>query len=192
MAVVFESFEEMRAKVDSEDLQVDENSVLVLKGCGPRGYPGFPEVPGPFPDLSDVNMGCDLSSGLVQVGNMPLPKKVLRKGVKDMVRISDARMSGTAYGTVVLHTSPEAAVGGPLAVVKTGDQITLDTKGRSVTLDISEDELALRLRGWKPEPPVTTRGYVNLYVNHVQQADKGADFDFLQGFTGAPVARHSH
>jgi L-arabonate dehydrase len=192
MAVVFESFEEMRAKVDSEDLQVDENSVLVLKGCGPRGYPGFPEVPGPSPDLSDVKMHCDLSSGLVQVGNMPLPKKVLRKGVKDMVRISDARMSGTAYGTVVLHTSPEAAVGGPLAVVKTGDQITLDTKGRSVTLDISEDELALRLRGWKPEPPVTTRGYVNLYVNHVQQADKGADFDFLQGLTGAPVARHSH
>jgi L-arabonate dehydrase len=123
---------------------------------------------------------------------MPLPKKVLRKGVKDMVRISDARMSGTAYGTVVLHTSPEAAIGGPLAVVKTGDYITLDTKGRKLTLDVSEEELSLRLRGWKPAPPVATRGYVNLYVNHVQQADKGADFDFLEGFTGAAVGRHSH
>jgi len=166
---VFESFEEMRAQVDSEDIVADANSVMVLKGCGPRGYPGFPEV-----------------------GNMPLPKKLLRKGVKDMVRISDARMSGTAYGTVVLHCSPEAAVGGPLALVKTGDLVTLDVKGRGLHLEVSEEELAKRKAAWVAPPPVADRGYAQLYINHVTQADVGADFDFLAGSSGAKVGRHSH
>jgi len=168
-AVVFDSIEHMRALMDTADLVVDENSVLVLKGCGPRGYPGFPEV-----------------------GNMPLPKKLLKKGVKDMVRISDARMSGTAYGTVVLHCAPESAVGGPLALVATGDSITLDTAGRGLHLNVSDAVLAERRLLWKAPPPVAHRGYAHLYTQHVMQADTGADFDFLAGSSGANVGRHSH
>jgi dihydroxy-acid dehydratase len=142
---------------------------MVLKNCGPRGYPGMAEV-----------------------GNMGLPPKVLRKGITDMVRISDARMSGTAYGTVVLHTSPEAARGGPLAVVRSGDFIELDVANRRLHLDISDEELAARLAAWKPavEPPGS--GYAKLYHDHVQGADKGADMDFLVGCRGNAVARESH
>ena len=148
---------------------IDETCVMVMKNCGPRGYPGMAEV-----------------------GNMGLPPKILRKGITDMVRISDARMSGTAYGTVVLHTSPEAARGGPLAVVKTGDMIELDVANRRLHLDISDEELKARLAAWKPavEPPAG--GYAKLYHDHVQGADKGADMDFLVGCRGNAVARESH
>jgi dihydroxy-acid dehydratase len=142
---------------------------MELKNCGPRGYPGMAEV-----------------------GNMGLPPKVLRKGITDMVRISDARMSGTAYGTVVLHTSPEAARGGPLAVVRNGDMIELDVEARRIHLDIPDEELKARLAAWKPpvEPPAS--GYARLYHDHVQGADKGADMDFLVGCRGNAVARESH
>src|SRR5205085_7113866 len=151
-AVVFESIEDFHARIDDEALDVDENSVLVLKNCGPRGYPGMAEV-----------------------GNMPLPPKLLRKGIKDMVRISDARMSGTAYGTVVLHTAPEAAAGGPLAVVRNGDIVELDVPNRKIHLHVSDEELAARLKDWKaPEPPLSS-GYWKLYVDHVLQADQGSD-----------------
>ena len=167
-AVVFETIEDFRARIDDPELDIDENSVMVLKNCGPRGYPGMAEV-----------------------GNMPLPAKVLKKGVTDMVRISDARMSGTAYGTVVLHTSPEAAVGGPLALVRTGDMIQLDVGERSLHLEVSDDELARRKAEWIP-PPMPERGYAKLYVDHVQQAHLGADLDFLVGKSGAPVPRESH
>jgi L-arabonate dehydrase len=167
-AVVFEDIEDFRARVDDPALDIDENCVMVLKNCGPKGYPGMAEV-----------------------GNMPLPKKVLEKGVTDMVRISDARMSGTAYGTVVLHTSPEAAAGGPLALVKSGDMIALDVGERSLHLEVSDDELARRLAEWSP-PPMPDRGYAKLYVDHVQQAHLGADLDFLVGSSGAPVPRESH
>jgi L-arabonate dehydrase len=167
-AVVFESIEDFKAKIDDENLDIDENSIMVLKGCGPKGYPGMAEV-----------------------GNMPLPPKVLRKGITDMVRISDARMSGTAYGTVVLHVAPEAAAGGPLALVKTGDVIELDVPARKLHLDVSDVELAKRRAAWvAPEPP--KRGYYKLYVETVQQADKGADLDFLVGGSGAIVTRDSH
>jgi dihydroxy-acid dehydratase len=167
-AVVFESIEDFKAKIDDENLDIDENSVMVLKGCGPKGYPGMAEV-----------------------GNMPLPPKVLRKGITDMVRISDARMSGTAYGTVVLHVAPESAAGGPLALVQTGDFIELDVAARRLHLDVSDAELAKRRAAWKaPEPP--KRGYYKLYVEHVQQADKGADLDFLVGGSGTTVTRDSH
>lgn len=167
-AVVFENIEELHEKVDDESLDIDENCVMVLKGAGPKGYPGFAEV-----------------------GNMPLPKKVLQKGITDMVRISDGRMSGTAYGAVVLHVSPEAAAGGPLAFVKTGDMIELDVEARRLHLEVSDDELARRRAEWqKPETP--TRGYYKLYVDHVLQADQGADLDFLVGSSGAPVPRDSH
>jgi dihydroxy-acid dehydratase len=142
---------------------------MVLQNCGPKGYPGMAEV-----------------------GNMPLPPKLLRAGMKDMIRISDARMSGTAYGTVVLHVVPEAAAGGPLALVRTGDAITLDVPARSLTLHVGEAELAARRAGWAPPPPAATRGYTKLYIDHVLQADRGADFDFLQGSSGAPVARDNH
>ena len=168
-AVVFESIEDFHARIDDEDLEVDENCVLVLKGCGPRGYPGFPEV-----------------------GNMPLPPKVLRRGITDMVRISDARMSGTAYGTVVLHTAPESAVGGPLALVQNGDLISLDVAARSLTLDVPEAELARRKAAWVAPEPRHDRGYARLYIDHVMQADTGADLDFLVGKSGAEVARESH
>jgi dihydroxy-acid dehydratase len=167
-AVVFENIEDFHARVDDEELEIDENSVMVLKNCGPRGYPGMAEV-----------------------GNMPLPRKVLRKGVTDMVRISDARMSGTAYGTVVLHTSPEATIGGPLALVLTGDMIELDVAARRLHLDVDPDELVRRKANWiAPQPPA--RGYAKLYVEHVQQAHLGADLDFLVGASGAEVPRESH
>ena len=167
-AVVFETIEEFKAKIDDPDLEIDENSVMVLKGCGPKGYPGMAEV-----------------------GNMALPPKILKKGITDMVRISDARMSGTAYGTVVLHVAPEAAAGGPLALVKTGDVIELDVAARRLHLDVSDEELARRRAAWKaPETP--QRGYYKLYVEHVQQADKGADLDFLVGGSGTTVTRDSH
>ncbi|HWP19089.1 MAG TPA: L-arabinonate dehydratase [Burkholderiaceae bacterium] len=167
-AVVFENIEDFHARIDDENLDVDEHCILVLKNCGPKGYPGMAEV-----------------------GNMPLPPKVLRKGITDMVRISDARMSGTAYGTVVLHTSPEAAAGGPLAVVREGDIIELDVPARRLHLDISDEELARRLADWvPPDPP--QRGWYKLYVEHVQQAHLGADLDFLVGCSGAPIPRDSH
>ena len=145
------------------------DDVLVLQNCGPKGYPGFPEV-----------------------GNFALPQKLLKKGVTDMVRISDARMSGTAYGTVVLHTSPEAAVGGPLALVQTGDVIELDVAKRRLVLHVDDDELARRRRKWKAPKPHSNRGWVKLYCDTVQQADKGVDLDFLVGGSGAGVGRPSH
>jgi len=167
-AVVFENIEELHRRVDDDALDIDEHCIMVLKGAGPKGYPGFAEV-----------------------GNMPLPAKVLRKGVTDMVRISDGRMSGTAYGTVVLHVSPEAAAGGPLALVQTGDMIELDVAARRLHLDVSDQELARRREAWSaPESP--KRGYYKLYVDHVLQADAGADFDFLVGASGAEVPRNSH
>ena len=167
-AVVFETIEELKARIDDPELDIDENCIMVLKGCGPKGYPGMAEV-----------------------GNMPLPPKILRKGITDMVRISDARMSGTAYGTVVLHVAPEAAAGGPLALVRTGDMIELDVPARKLHLDVSDEELARRRAAWvAPETP--KRGYYKLYVEHVQQADKGADLDFLVGGSGTTVTRDSH
>ncbi len=168
-AVVFENIEDFHSRIDDENLDVDEDCVLVLKNCGPKGYPGMAEV-----------------------GNMPLPPKVLRKGITDMVRISDARMSGTAYGTVVLHTAPEAAAGGPLAVVQNGDMIELDVPRRRIQLHISDEELARRLAQWKaPEPPLKS-GYWKLYIDHVLQADEGVDLDFLVGKRGAFVPRDNH
>ncbi|HJV74017.1 MAG TPA: L-arabinonate dehydratase [Noviherbaspirillum sp.] len=167
-AVVFESIEDLRARIDDPALDIDEHCVMVLKNCGPCGYPGMAEV-----------------------GNMPLPRKVLQKGITDMVRISDARMSGTAYGTVVLHTSPEAAVGGPLALVRTGDMIALDVGERSLHLEVSDEELKNRKAQWTA-PGMPERGYARLYVDHVQQAHLGADLDFLVGKSGAPVPRESH
>ena len=167
-AVVFESIEECHAGANDETLDIDESCVMVLKNCGPRGYPGMAEV-----------------------GNMLLPSKLLRKGVSDMVRISDARMSGTAYGTVVLHACPEAAAGGPLALVQTGDMVTLDVPKRSLRVDVDANILAARRAKWTP-PSLPDRGWLRLYVEHVQQADKGADLDFLVGRSGARVARDSH
>ena len=170
-AVVFETIEDFRARIDDPDLAVDASSILVLKGCGPKGYPGMPEV-----------------------GNMPLPRKLLEQGVKDMVRISDARMSGTAFGTVILHVSPEADAGGPLAVVRDGDEIALDGPGRTLELRISPEDLAKRLEAWKADRPApkATRGYAKLYVDHVLQADQGCDLDFLVGSSGSVVTRESH
>jgi dihydroxy-acid dehydratase len=170
-AIVFDSIEDMRARLDDPDLDVTENSVLVLRGCGPRGYPGMPEV-----------------------GNMPLPRKLLEQGVRDMVRISDARMSGTAYGTVVLHVAPEAAAGGPLALVRTGDIIRLDLERRSLSFDVSEEELGRRGQSAESESAYAApvRGWAKLYVDHVMQADTGADLDFLVGASGDWVARESH
>jgi dihydroxy-acid dehydratase len=168
-AVAFENVDDFYARIDDEALDVDETCILVLKHCGPRGYPGMPEV-----------------------GNLPLPPKLLRRGITDMVRISDGRMSGTAYGTVVLHVSPEAAAGGLLALVESGDEIELDVPNRSLRLLVDEVELARRRQVWRaPEPPAT-RGYAKLYTEHVLQADKGADFDFLVGGSGAEVPRESH
>ena len=170
-ALVFDSIEDMHARIDDPALDVDADSVLVLRGCGPRGYPGMPEV-----------------------ANMPLPKKLLEQGVRDMVRICDGRMSGTAYGTVVLHVSPEAAAGGPLGLVRTGDYVTLDVPGRSLTLQVSDEELAQR----SPSVPMEAafakpeRGWELLYVEHVLQADSGADLDFLRGSSGDRVTRESH
>ncbi|MGJ4900773.1 IlvD/Edd family dehydratase [Bradyrhizobium sp. HKCCYLS2058] len=168
-AVVFESVEEMHDAVDDDTLDIDASCIMVLKNCGPKGYPGMAEV-----------------------GNMPLPAKVLRQGVRDMIRISDARMSGTAYGTVVLHVAPEATVGGPLALVKNGDMITLDVAGRRLHLHVSDEELAARRAAWTPPKPHAARGYQKLYIDHVLQADRGVDFDFLVGRTGSPVPRDNH
>ncbi|MGJ4964798.1 IlvD/Edd family dehydratase [Bradyrhizobium sp. SZCCHNS3002] len=168
-AVVFESVEEMHDAVDDDNLDIDASCIMVLKNCGPKGYPGMAEV-----------------------GNMPLPAKVLRQGVRDMIRISDARMSGTAYGTVVLHVAPEATVGGPLALVKNGDMITLDVAGRRLHLHVSDEELAARRAAWTPPKPHAARGYQKLYIDHVLQADRGVDFDFLVGRTGSPVPRDNH
>jgi L-arabonate dehydrase len=159
-AVVFEDHADLHARIDDPELPVDETSVLVLKRVGPKGAPGMPEW-----------------------GAAPIPQKLLRKGVKDMVRISDARMSGTSYGTVVLHVSPEAEAGGPLALVCDGDLIELDVPGRRLTLNISDEELARRRAGWKPRPPHYTRGYGKLFLDHVLQAHEGVDFDFLRGKT---------
>jgi dihydroxy-acid dehydratase len=168
-AVVFEDIEQYHARIEDPNLAIDENSVMVLKNCGPRGYPGMAEV-----------------------GNMGLPPKLLAKGITDMVRISDARMSGTAYGTVVLHVSPEAALGGPLALVREGDWIALDVETRSLVLEVDEAELTRRREQWVAPKPAMTTGYQALYVQHVMQADKGADFDFLQGCRGHAVPRDLH
>ena len=168
-AVVFEDYEDFEARVDSPDLDVDQSCILVLKNVGPKGYPGMPEV-----------------------GNFHLPRKLLEQGVTDMIRISDARMSGTAFGTVVLHVSPESAVGGTLALVQNGDMIELDVPGRRLHLDVPEAELERRWAEWQPRPAHTDRGYVSLFTAHVQQADTGADFDFLVGGSGAGVAHGNH
>ncbi|AUH62927.1 L-arabinonate dehydratase [Paracoccus zhejiangensis] len=167
-AVVFEDIDDYKARIEDEALEIDENSVMVLKNCGPRGYPGMAEV-----------------------GNMGLPPKVLRKGITDMVRISDARMSGTAYGTVILHTSPEAARGGPLAIVRTGDMIEIDVEARRIHVELSEDEIAARLADWRA-PDAPKGGYAQMFHHHVQGADTGADLDFLIGCRGREVGRDSH
>ncbi len=159
-AVVFEDHNDLHARIDDPTLAVDETSVLVLKRVGPKGAPGMPEW-----------------------GAAPIPQKLLKKGIKDMVRISDARMSGTSYGTVVLHVSPEAEAGGPLALVQNGDEIELDVANRRLTLRVADDELARRRTQWKPRPPHFTRGYGKLFLDHVLQADEGVDFDFLKGKT---------
>jgi dihydroxy-acid dehydratase len=170
-AVVFDSIEDFHARIDDPDLDVDADSVLVLRGCGPKGYPGMPEV-----------------------SNMPLPKKLLEQGVRDMVRVCDGRMSGTAYGTVVLHVAPEAAAGGPLALVRTGDVVTLDVAARRIDVEVPDDELARR----RPSEATVAgfadpgRGWERLYVDHVLQADTGADLDFLVGSSGSAVSRESH
>ncbi|QOL82748.1 L-arabinonate dehydratase [Pseudooceanicola spongiae] len=168
-AVVFEDIDDYKAKINDEDLDIDETCIMVLKNCGPKGYPGMAEV-----------------------GNMGLPPKVLKKGITDMVRISDARMSGTAYGTVVLHTSPEAAAGGPLAVVQNGDMISLDVPNRSLHLQISDEELASRLAAWTPTHERAASGYEWLHQTHVEGADTGADLDFLKGSRGSAVGKDSH
>jgi len=167
-AVVFESIEDFHSRIDDENLDIDEHCVMVLKGCGPKGYPGMAEV-----------------------GNMPLPPKLLRRGITDILRISDARMSGTAYGSVVLHVSPEAAAGGPLALVRNGDMIELDVPARRLHLDVADAELAERRAAWRPAPR-PERGWYKLYVDHVQQAHLGADLDVLVGKSGANVSRDSH
>ncbi len=168
-AVVFESVEEFHNKIHDPNLDVDENSILVLKNCGPKGYPGMAEV-----------------------GNMILPQKVLKKGVRDMIRISDARMSGTAYGTVILHTSPEAAVKGPLAAVQNGDEIQVDVENSTMQLLVDDKVIDERLKNYKPVLPEIKGGYQKMYIEHVMQADKGADLDFLVGRRGSEVKRHSH
>ena len=168
-AVVFESIEDYHARIDDPALDIDEHCVIVLKGVGPVGYPGMPEV-----------------------GNVDLPMKLLQKGVRDMIRISDGRMSGTAGGTVVLHVSPESAVGGVLALVEDGDMIELDVEARRLHLDVSEEELATRRARWRPPEPMATRGYVRFYIEHVQQAHLGADMDWLRGGSGAEVGRDLH
>jgi L-arabonate dehydrase len=168
-AVVFENIEEYHATIDDPELEIDETSVMVLKGAGPVGYPGMPEV-----------------------GNLELPEKLIKKGITDMVRISDGRMSGTAYGTVVLHVSPESSAGGTLALVKTGDIIELDVEKRSLTLVVPEEELKKRRSNWTRPKPVAERGYVSMFINHVEQADQGCDFDFLKGGSGSVVLRDLH
>jgi len=168
-AIVFENIEDFYARVDDPGLEIDPTCVMVLKNCGPRGYPGMPEV-----------------------GNLPLPARILQTGVKDMVRISDARMSGTAYGTVVLHVSPEAAAGGVLGLVRSGDVIELDVAARRLHLDVADSEIERRRAEWRPPHPVFRRGYYQLYYDHVLQADRGADLDFLVGKSGSGVPRECH
>ena len=156
-AVVFENHQQMQEQIDSEDLPVDRNSVLVMKSSGPKGAPGFPEW-----------------------GQIPMPAKLLRQGVQDMVRVSDARMSGTSFGTVVLHVAPESAVGGPLAIVRSGDEIVLDTAGRRIAVSLSDEEMSRRLREFQPPAPHYKRGYGSLFLRHIEQAHLGCDFDFLK------------
>jgi len=168
-AVVFEDADDFYARIDDDRLDIDETCVMVMKNCGPKGYPGMAEC-----------------------GNMPLPPKILKKGVTDMVRISDARMSGTAYGTVVLHVAPEAAAGGPLALVKNGDMIELDVEKRRLHLEVDDAELGRRRAAWKGPPRHPDRGWLRLYVDHVMQANRGADLDFLVGGSGAAVPRDNH
>jgi L-arabonate dehydrase len=168
-AIVFETIEDYHARIDDADLNIDENSVVVLKNVGPVGYPGMPEV-----------------------GNVDLPEKLLRKGIKDMIRISDGRMSGTAAGTVVLHVSPESAIGGVLGLVKDGDMIELDVEKRRLHLDVSDEELQRRRGVWTAPKPMTERGYVKLYIDHVQQAHLGADLDILNGGSSGEVTRDLH
>lgn len=168
-AVVFDDIEDYKKRIDDPDLDIEATSIMVLRNCGPKGYPGMAEV-----------------------GNMGLPRKLLKKGVRDMVRISDARMSGTAYGTVILHTAPEASASGPLGLVESGDPIELDVDGRRLHLDVSSGELAKREAVRKPQPRACESGYARLYVDHVLQADRGVDFDFLVGRRGTPVLKESH
>jgi dihydroxy-acid dehydratase len=168
-ALVFDSPEAYHAVAADPELEVDEDSVLIIRYCGPKGYPGMPET-----------------------ANVPLPAKLLKRGVRDIVRICDGRMSGTAYGTVVLHVAPEAAAGGPLALVRTGDWITLDVPARTLSLDVPDDELAARRAAWTPSPAAATRGWTWLYTEHVQQANTGCDLDFLIGASGSQVGRDSH
>jgi dihydroxy-acid dehydratase len=170
-ALVFDSVEDMHLRIDDPELDVSPDTVLILRGCGPKGYPGMPEV-----------------------GNMPLPKKILEQGIRDMVRISDGRMSGTAYGTIILHVSPEAAAGGPLALVQTGDIIVLDVPARSLSMEVSPEELEKRTPSLASTSAYAapTRGWSKLYIDHVQGADTGADLDFLIGSSGAKVSRESH
>ena len=168
-ALVFDSPEAYHRVAADPDLEVDDDTVLIIRYCGPKGYPGMPET-----------------------ANVPLPAKLLKRGVRDIVRICDGRMSGTAYGTVVLHVAPEAAVGGPLALVRTGDWITLDVPARTLNLDVPDDELADRRAAWTPPPRLATRGWTWLYTEHVQQADTGCDLDFLTGKSGSEVGRESH
>jgi len=168
-AVVFESIEDYNARIDDPDLDVDPTSILVLKYVGPKGYPGMPEV-----------------------GNMALPKKILEMGVEDMVRVSDGRMSGSAYGTVFLHVSPEAYLGGTLALVKNGDFIEVDVANKKLHLEVSDEELEKRRKNWTPPEQPMKRGYVDLYVRNVEQAHLGADFNFLVGKSGSTVTRESH
>jgi len=168
-ALVFDSIEAYLREADREDLDVKSSDVLIVRNSGPRGYPGMPEV-----------------------GNLPLPIAMLRKGITDMVRISDARMSGTAYGTVILHVTPEAAIGGPLAVVRTGDVVDLDVPGRRLDVMLDAAEMTRRLAAWQPPATTSQRGWVGLYTRHVLQADKGCDLDFLVGSSGHEVPRESH
>ncbi|MCI0157773.1 dihydroxy-acid dehydratase [Leifsonia shinshuensis] len=170
-AVVFDSIEDFHARIDDPDLDIDEDSIMVLRGCGPKGYPGMPEV-----------------------SNMPLPEKLLKRGVRDIIRVCDGRMSGTAYGTVVLHVTPESAAGGPLSLVRDGDLIRLDVRGRRIDLLVPEEELALRNphKNLVDSYAAPTRGWERLYVDHVLQADAGADLDFLRGSSGPDVSRESH
>lgn len=168
-AFVFESIEDMKANIDRDDLPVTPETILVLKGCGPKGYPGMPEV-----------------------GNMPIPGKLVKQGVRDMIRVSDARMSGTAFGTVILHVSPEAQAGGTLALVRTGDRIRISARDGELSLQVSEEELESRRAGYQPDPPHYTRGYAKMYIDHVLQADEGADLDFLVGKDTRAVTRESH
>ncbi|CUJ99242.1 L-arabonate dehydratase [Ruegeria denitrificans] len=168
-AYVFENIEDLKANIDRDDLPVTAETILVLKGCGPKGYPGMPEV-----------------------GNMPIPARLVKEGVRDMIRISDARMSGTAFGTVILHVSPEAQAGGTLALVKTGDRIRVSASKGELELLVDQKELDARRAEWQPDAPHYTRGYAKLYIDHVLQADQGADLDFLVGKDTRLVTRESH